>query len=115
MNKIEVKVEEHTKKRYTSPEEYAKDVEKRNKKIKTINNKKKRERVKQYLEASVEDWEKMYFTTPEKLLDETNYVKLISPLLPEGHSMKYADGVAIVVEAPPRIGFLPYMQKSVYF
>ena len=116
MDKIEAKVEAHTTKRYTTEEEYVQSVEHIKKKSKVIHNKPdRRDNRKGRLEATVEDWEATYFTSPEKLLDETNYVMLISPLLPVGHSMKYIDGTAIVIEAPPRIGMLPYMQKPVLF
>lgn len=116
MDKIEAKVETHTTKRYTSAKEYGQVVEQRKKKSKIIHNKPDRRDVRKgKLQATVEDWEATYFTSPQKLLDETNYVMLISPLLPVGHSMKFTDGTAIVVEAPPRIGMLPYMQKPVLF
>lgn len=117
MDDIKVKVDETTlsQKRYRDQEEYDAIEKNRQKKSKPIRKQDRRVRNKGKLEATVEDWESTYFTSPEKLLDEENYVKLISPLLPEGHSMKFTDGTAVIVDVPPRLGFLPYMADVPYF
>jgi translation initiation factor IF-3 len=99
----------------TSETSYSHSQKRKAKQNETIPNKKNVPIKKPRLKANVEDQVgNVYFTSVEKLLDEVNYVKLISPLIPSGHSMQYSD-VAIVIEAPRQLGMLPYMQQPVLF
>lgn len=99
-----------------SVEAYENKSKRKADKSKQIEKKVKVRKYKPQLQENVEDQTRnIYFTSVSKLLDEENYIKLISPLQPTGHSMKYCNDYAIVIEVPPRVGMLNYMEKPVLF
>lgn len=114
MESISPKRDDKPTKRMRTVEEFRAHQEKIKKKAAIMRSKKQAKR--NLIKPSVENMEDRYFTTPEQLLSEPNYIMLIGPIVSKSDSMKYwNEGTVIVYDAPTRMGELPYMKKPAFF